>query len=141
MPFFATFSALMLKEKCTGKGSAAVTKMAMPFRAPANFRNFVRILAIISVLRSIDLPFLLERSSGKTILYEFSNTRAPKRAFHRSTVRYTANGDSSFNPTFINLEPLKAGDVELNPEMMEMIHQNLFFQIEVYEFVSGMWNN
>ena len=89
--------------------------MAVPFKAPANFRNFVRILAIISVLRSIELPFLLERSSGKTILYELTNTRAPKRAFHRSTVRYTANGDSSFNPAFINLELLKAGDAELNP--------------------------
>lgn len=90
-------------------------KMAVPFKAPDNFRTFVQILAIISVLRSIDLPFLLERSSGKTILYEFSITRAPKRAFHRSTVRYTANGDSSFNPAFINLELLKAGDVKLNP--------------------------
>lgn len=90
-------------------------KVAVPFKAPANFRNFVRILAIISVLRSIGLPFLLERSSGKTILYELSNTRAPKRAFHMSTVLYTANGDSSFNPEFINLELLKAGDVELNP--------------------------
>ena len=90
-------------------------KVAVPFKAPANFRNFVRILAIISVLRSIGLPFLLERSSGKTILYELSDTRAPKRAFHMSTVLYTANGDSSFNPAFINLELLKAGDVELNP--------------------------
>ena len=44
-------------------------KVAVPFKAPANFRNFVRILAIISVLRSIGLPFLLKRSSGKTILY------------------------------------------------------------------------
>ena len=89
--------------------------MAAPFEAPADFRNFVRILAIISVLRSIDLPFLLERSSGKTISYEFSNTRAPKRAFHRSTVRHTVNSDSSFNPVFTNLELLKAGDGELNP--------------------------
>ena len=56
-------------------------KMAVPFKAPSNVRNFLRILAIISVLRSIDLPFLLERSSGMTILYELSNTRAPKRAF------------------------------------------------------------
>ena len=88
--------------------------MAVPFKARADFRNFVRILAIISVIRSIDLPFLLERSSGKNILYKFSNTRAPKRVFDRFTVRYTANGDSSFNPAFINLELLKAGDVELN---------------------------
>ena len=49
--------------------SAAVTIMAVPLKAPANFRNFVRILAFISVLRSIDLPFLLEQSQGKTILY------------------------------------------------------------------------
>ena len=57
----------------------------------------------------------MKRSSGKTISCEFSNARAPKRAFHSSTVRYTANGNSSFNPIFINLELLKAGDVELNP--------------------------
>ena len=88
--------------------------MAAPFKAYANLQNFVRILAFISVLRTIDLPFLLGQSLGNTVLYAFSNTRPPKRAFHRSTVRYTANGDSSFNLVFTNLELLKAGDVELN---------------------------
>ena len=89
--------------------------IAAPFKASANFRNFILILAINSFLRSIDLPFLLERSSGKTFSNEFSNTRAPKQTFHRSTVRYTTDSASSFNPVFINLELLKAGDVELNP--------------------------
>ena len=50
---------------------------------------------------------------------KFLLNRAPKRAkgaLNRApTVRYTENGDSTFNPTFLILELFKAGDVELNP--------------------------
>ena len=120
------------------EGAAGEILLWISFKVPANFRNFVRILAVISVLRSLDLPCLLERSPGKTILYDFSYTRAPKRAFYSSTVRYTANGDSSFNPVFINLELLKAGDVEVKPGDDRNDLQKLFLPNRGLRI--GQWN-
>jgi exonuclease III len=40
---------------------------------------------------------------------------AMRRKFSKSTVRYTVNGDATFNPMFVSFELLLAGDVELNP--------------------------
>ena len=40
---------------------------------------------------------------------------AIRRKFSKSTVRYTINGDATFNPKFVSFELLLAGDAELNP--------------------------
>ena len=63
-----------------------------------------------------------------------------RRKFSKSTVRYTVNGTSTFNPTVITLKLLISGDVELNPGDDNKDHESEQLKLPNRGLRIGQWN-
>ena len=55
-----------------------------------------------------------QRNRGKQCMYN-KFCMVMKQKYSKSAVRYTVNGDATFNRMFVSFELLLSGDVELNP--------------------------